>query len=73
LENQAVGVLNLSVCLGVCHGCPIHTDVVIITEPEELLAGELCAIVGDDGIWDPEAVDDVYEEEHHLLGLDLHD
>jgi hypothetical protein len=50
LQDHVVGVLNLSIHLGVCHGCPIHTDVVIITEPEELLAGELCAVVGDDGI-----------------------
>jgi hypothetical protein len=73
LQDHAIGVLDLSICLGVCHDCPIHADVVIIVEPEELLAGELCAVVGDDEIWDPKAVDDVCEQEHYLLGLDLRD
>jgi hypothetical protein len=46
---------------------------VIVIEIEELFIGELHAIVGDDGVWDPEAVNDVGEEEHRLLKLDLHD
>jgi hypothetical protein len=33
----------------------------------------MCAIIGDDGIWDPEVVDDVYEEEHRMFRLDLCD
>jgi hypothetical protein len=45
---------------------------VIITETEELLAGELCAIVGD-GVWDPEAMNNIGKEEHRLLRNDLHD
>jgi hypothetical protein len=50
LQDRAVGTLKLSVCLGVRHDCRIHADVVIIAEPKELLASELCAIVSDDGI-----------------------
>jgi hypothetical protein len=73
LQDHVVGTLDLSVHLGVHHGYPILADVVIIVEPEELLTDELCAVVGDDGIWDPEVVNDVYEEEHRLLELDLHD
>jgi hypothetical protein len=69
----AVSALNPPVCLGVCHGCPIHVDMVIIIETEELLAGELHAVVGDDGVWDPEAMNNVAKEEHHLLRLDLCD
>jgi hypothetical protein len=44
---------------------------VIITEAKKLFAGELRAIVSDDKVWDPEAMNDVDEEEHHLLGLNL--
>jgi hypothetical protein len=73
LQDHAIGVLDLSIHLEVCHDCLIHADVVIIIELEELLAGELCDIVDDDGIWDPKVVNDVYEEEHRLLVLDLHD
>jgi hypothetical protein len=36
---------------------------VIITETENLFAGELRAVVGDDGVWDPEEVDDVGEDD----------
>jgi hypothetical protein len=35
------------------HGGPVHPDVVILAEVQELSAGELCAVVGDDGVWDP--------------------
>jgi hypothetical protein len=45
----------------------------IIIEAEELFAGELRVVVGDDGVWDPEAVNDVSKEEHRLLALDLRD
>jgi hypothetical protein len=42
-------------------------DVVIITETEELFANELRAIVGDDGVWDPGAMNDVRKEEHRPM------
>jgi hypothetical protein len=40
LQDHVVGAHDLPIRLGVCHGCPIHADMVIITETEELLAGE---------------------------------
>jgi len=55
----------------VCHGGPIDTDVVFIVESEELLSSELRAVVRDDGVQDSKAMDDVKEEQHGLLGLDL--
>ena len=55
------------------HGGPIDPDVVVITELEELLSGELHAIVRDDGVWDPKAMDDVKEEQHGLLKIDCGD
>ncbi len=51
----------------------------ILAEVQELSAGELGAVVGDDGVRDPkamdgvrdpEAMDDVGEECHRLLGPD---
>jgi hypothetical protein len=42
--------------------------VVVVAEVQELFSGELRAIVGDDGVWDPESMDDVGEERHRLLG-----
>ena len=58
---------------GVRYDGPIDLDVVFIVELEELLSGELCAIVHDDGVWDPKAMDDVKEEQHGLLRLDRGD
>jgi hypothetical protein len=49
---------------------PIHTDVVVFAEVQELLPSELRAIVGDDGVRDPKAMDDICEEHHRLLGPD---
>ena len=51
-------------------GGPIDLDVVFILESKELLAGELCGIVYDDGVRYSKAMDDVEEEQHSLLGLD---
>ena len=51
-------------------GGPIDLDVVFIAESKELLSGELRVVVRDDGVWDFEAMDDVEEEQHGLLGLD---
>jgi hypothetical protein len=50
-----------------CGSHPIHTDVVLVAELQELPAGELGPIVGDDGIRHPEPMDDVSEEQHGLL------
>ena len=45
-------------------------DVVVVVEHQEFFAGELCPIVGDDGVRDPKPVDNVSEEQHRLLGFD---
>ena len=43
-------------------GGPIDPDVLFIAESKEFPIGELCAIVRDDGVRDPKAMDDVEEE-----------
>jgi len=40
---------------------------------QELFAGELSAVVGDDEVGNPEPVDDVGEEKDGLLGADVGD
>jgi hypothetical protein len=54
----------------VSYGGLVHTNVVVLAEVQELLPNELCAIVDDDGVRDPKAMDDVCEERHCLLGPD---
>jgi len=44
-----------------------------VTEVQELFAGELSAIVGDDDVWNPKLVDDVGEEKDGLLGANVRD
>ena len=51
----------MSLARSTCHGGPVHPDVVVLAEVQELSAGELGVVVGDDGVWDPEAMDDVGE------------
>jgi hypothetical protein len=34
-------------------------DVVVFAEVQEVFPSELRAIVGDDGVWDPKAMDDI--------------
>jgi hypothetical protein len=55
------------------HDSPVHTDVVVVTEVQELPSCELCVVVGDDGVWDSEAMNDVGEESYCLLGPDVVD
>jgi hypothetical protein len=54
----------------VSYGGPVHPDVVVLAEVQELSASELGAVVSDNGVRDPEAMDDVGEERHRLFRLD---
>ena len=66
-------MLDLPVRSGVCDGCPIDPDVLLIAESDEFPAGELRAVVRDDGVWYSKMMDDVEEEQHGLLGFDRRD
>ena len=63
----------LVVCPRVSYDRPDHTDVVVVAERQELVVSELCPIVSDDGVWNPEPMDDISEEQHCLLGFDSSD
>ena len=54
-------------------GYPIDPDMLFIVESNEFPAGELCAIVYDDGLRYSKVMDDVEEEQHSLLGFDRGD
>jgi hypothetical protein len=43
----------------VSYGGPVHPDVVVLAEVQELSVSELGAVVGDDGVRNPEVMDDV--------------
>jgi hypothetical protein len=53
LQNHAVGTLYLPIRHGVSYGGPVHPDVVVLAEVQELSASELGVVVGDDGVRDP--------------------
>jgi hypothetical protein len=44
------------------YGRPEHTDVVVVTEIQKLFTSELGAVVRDDAVRNPKAVDDVSEK-----------
>jgi hypothetical protein len=46
-------------------------NVVVITELQEFSADELCTVIGDNGIRNPEAVDDIREEQYRLFRFDF--
>jgi len=73
LQDHVVGTLDLAVGLWVSYYTPVHTDVVPVIEVQELFAGELCAIVGDDDVGYPKPVDYVSAEEDSLLGANVCD
>ena len=53
-----------------CDGGPVDPDVLLIAELNEFFTGDLRAIICDDGVRYPKAMDDVEEEQHGLLGFD---
>ena len=61
-------MLDLAISSRACHRRLVHTDVMTVTEVQELFAGELGAVVGDDDVGYPKPVDDVGEEKDGLLG-----
>jgi hypothetical protein len=65
-------VLDLPIRAWVDDGGPVHPNVIIIPEIQELLPGELGAIIGDDGVWDPKTENNVLDKIHHLFGVDLY-
>jgi hypothetical protein len=44
------------------YGRPEHTDVVVVAEIQKLFTSELGAVVRDDAVRNPKAVDDVGKE-----------
>jgi hypothetical protein len=56
-----------------CDGRPVHADVELVAELQELSDGELRPVVCDDGVGDPEPVNDVDEERHRLLCPEIRD
>jgi hypothetical protein len=70
LQNHVVGTFYLPIRHGVSYDGPVHSNVVVLAEVQELSASELSAVVGDDGVRNPEAMDDVGEERHRLFGPD---
>jgi hypothetical protein len=57
----------LAIGLRVCDSHPIHADVVVVAELQELYASELGAIAGDDGVWNSKPVDGIGKKRHDLL------
>ena len=54
-------MLDQSIHAGVRHGGPIDADMVFIPESKELLSYELHAVVRNNGVQGPKAMDDVKE------------
>ena len=73
LYDHAVCTFDLPIHSRVRYRGPINVDVIFTVELEELLPGELRAVVHDDGVWDSKVMDDVEEEQHGLLELDHRD
>ena len=73
MKDHAIGTLDLAVSSRMGDCGQIHADVVVVAEVQELLACELCAVVGDDGISNPKAMSDVGEEQDGLIGADVAD
>ena len=68
LENFCIGSLYLPVASWIGYRGETHLDTHFFTEVEEDSTGELNAVVGDDLVWNSEAVDDPLDELDGGLG-----
>jgi hypothetical protein len=63
----------LTIGLWVRDGCRVHADVVLVAEFQKFPTGELGPVVSDNGVGNPELVDDVGEERYSLLCPEIRD
>jgi hypothetical protein len=49
----------------------VHPYVIVIIEIQELLSGELSAVVGEDGVRDPKMENNALDKIYCVLGADL--
>ena len=56
-----------------CYGRPIHADMVVVTEFQELIACKLGAIISNYRIGDPKPVNYIHEELYGLFRSDADD
>jgi hypothetical protein len=73
LEDHAICSLYLPICARVSNRCPVNLAPVPVSEIQELLAREVGAVVGDDGVGLTKPVDDVKKKLDGLLGARLDD
>jgi hypothetical protein len=64
-------MLDLPVCAWVGDHGPVHPDIIIIIEIQEIFPDELGAIVDDDVVRDPKIKNDVLDEIYCLLGANV--
>jgi hypothetical protein len=50
---------------------PVHLNVVVITKIQEPFPGKLGAVVGDDGVGDPKAENNILDKTYCLLRANL--
>jgi hypothetical protein len=48
-----------AICFWMSYGRPEHTDVMVVVEIQKLFASKLGAVVRDDAVRNPKAVDDI--------------
>jgi hypothetical protein len=68
---NAIGMFYLAICPWVSHDRLEHADVMVIAEFQEPFASELGAIVRDDAVGNPKAMNDVGEKQRGLLRSDV--
>jgi hypothetical protein len=65
-------MLDLPICAWVDNHGPVHPDIIIIIEIQEIFPDELGVIVGDDVVRDPKMKNDVLDEIYCLLGANVY-
>jgi hypothetical protein len=64
-------MLNLLVHAGVGDCCPVYSDVIVVTEVQELLSNKLLVIVSNDIIGDPKVENNVLDKACRFFGANF--
>ena len=73
LEDRAISSFNLTISTWMSDQGPVDTDVISITEVQELLLGEVSSVVSDDTVRNTKTIDVVMEELGRLFRANVGD
>ena len=62
VKNHAIRLFDLAISSRMGNGDVFNEDAPVFTEVPDVMAGKCSSEVGDDAVWEPKSMDDIFEE-----------